>query len=219
MATVSEGATFTGSNDLRLAADIAGEPEDPPVLFLHGGGQTRHAWGTTARVASRGMAGRDRARPARSRRQRLGSRRRPTGSSASPPTRGDRPLSRPPALVGASSADQLLPAVGETAVDRRRPCSSTSPRASSRGARRIASSCASTSDGFASLDEVADAVAAYNPPPRRPSDLEACRRTCASVRRPLALALGPGFMGGGQRDETAPRSSTASAYSPRRARS
>jgi len=31
-----------------LAADLYGDETDPPVLFLHGGGQTRHAWGTAA---------------------------------------------------------------------------------------------------------------------------------------------------------------------------
>src|SRR5215207_2119659 len=33
---------------LELAADVFGEPGAPPVLLLHGGGQTRHAWGTAA---------------------------------------------------------------------------------------------------------------------------------------------------------------------------
>lgn len=40
-------ATFTGSDDNRLAADVFGD-KGSPVLLLHGGGQTRHAWRTTA---------------------------------------------------------------------------------------------------------------------------------------------------------------------------
>src|SRR5213078_3299754 len=36
-------------------ADQLGDPADPPVVLLHGGGQTRFAWGTTAKVlADRG---------------------------------------------------------------------------------------------------------------------------------------------------------------------
>src|SRR4051812_10293114 len=42
--------TFEGRSGIRLAADVHGEPDDPPVVLLHGGGQTRHAWGTTAEV-------------------------------------------------------------------------------------------------------------------------------------------------------------------------
>ena len=31
-----------------LAADLYGDETDPPVILLHGGGQTRHAWGGAA---------------------------------------------------------------------------------------------------------------------------------------------------------------------------
>ena len=40
-------ATFIGAAGNRLVADVFGE-SGPPVLLLHGGGQTRHAWGKTA---------------------------------------------------------------------------------------------------------------------------------------------------------------------------
>src|SRR4029453_15191789 len=39
--------TFKGRNGNRLAADVAGNHSDPPAVLLHGGGQTRHSWGTT----------------------------------------------------------------------------------------------------------------------------------------------------------------------------
>ena len=46
---------YFGEGGIELAADIAGEPGNPPVLLLHGGGQTRHSWGTTQRdLAERG---------------------------------------------------------------------------------------------------------------------------------------------------------------------
>ena len=45
---------FTTS-DVVIAADRFGDPRDPPVFFLHGGGQTRHSWGKAAEVmAERG---------------------------------------------------------------------------------------------------------------------------------------------------------------------
>src|SRR5215470_5515195 len=44
---------FSGADGVTLRADARGDPGDPPVLFLHGGGQTRHAWGGTAEALAR----------------------------------------------------------------------------------------------------------------------------------------------------------------------
>jgi pimeloyl-ACP methyl ester carboxylesterase len=42
---------FRVSNgELQLVADTWGDPSAPAVLLAHGGGQTRHAWGETARL-------------------------------------------------------------------------------------------------------------------------------------------------------------------------
>ena len=46
---------ITGFGGITLIADERGPADAPPVLFLHGGGQTRHAWGGAAgRIAERG---------------------------------------------------------------------------------------------------------------------------------------------------------------------
>src|SRR5919197_463461 len=46
---------FEGRDGNRLVADVAGADDAPPVVLLHGGGQTRHSWGTTLDVlADRG---------------------------------------------------------------------------------------------------------------------------------------------------------------------
>lgn len=36
---------FNGHQETTLAADVGGNPRNPPVILLHGGGQTRHSWG------------------------------------------------------------------------------------------------------------------------------------------------------------------------------
>jgi pimeloyl-ACP methyl ester carboxylesterase len=48
-------ATFTGAAGNRLVADVYGE-SGQAVLLLHGGGQTRHAWRHTAQHLARGGA-------------------------------------------------------------------------------------------------------------------------------------------------------------------
>jgi pimeloyl-ACP methyl ester carboxylesterase len=45
-------ASFTGAEGNRLVADVFGAGS-PPVLLLHGGGQTRHAWRATAEALAR----------------------------------------------------------------------------------------------------------------------------------------------------------------------
>lgn len=42
----------TTRGDLRLVADSFGDPNNQPVLLLHGGGQTRHSWGGAAKLLS-----------------------------------------------------------------------------------------------------------------------------------------------------------------------
>ena len=41
---------FEGFEGIHLVADVYGDPDDWPVLLMHGGGQTRHAWGGAAAV-------------------------------------------------------------------------------------------------------------------------------------------------------------------------
>jgi pimeloyl-ACP methyl ester carboxylesterase len=45
-------AMFTGASGNTLSGDVYGE-EGPPVLLLHGGGQTRHAWKKTGELIAR----------------------------------------------------------------------------------------------------------------------------------------------------------------------
>jgi pimeloyl-ACP methyl ester carboxylesterase len=52
MTAQSRPVTFTGAAGNKLVGDVTGE-DGPPVLLLHGGGQTRHAWRKTADVIAR----------------------------------------------------------------------------------------------------------------------------------------------------------------------
>jgi pimeloyl-ACP methyl ester carboxylesterase len=45
-------AFLPGADGLRIAADIAGPPDGPLVVFMHGGGQSRSAWAVAARSAA-----------------------------------------------------------------------------------------------------------------------------------------------------------------------
>lgn len=50
-----EQVQFRTADGLTLVGDAWGNPDRPPVIFMHGGGQTRHAWGRAAtRVAEHG---------------------------------------------------------------------------------------------------------------------------------------------------------------------
>ena len=44
---MTEQIEFAGRDGNRLVADVDGDPANPPAVLLHGGGQTRHSWGTT----------------------------------------------------------------------------------------------------------------------------------------------------------------------------
>ena len=47
---------FKVTSSLNIEATLKGSPNDPLVILLHGGGQTRHAWkGTTEKLASSGF--------------------------------------------------------------------------------------------------------------------------------------------------------------------
>lgn len=43
-----ESLNFQGADGLTIRADAYGRKHNPAVLFMHGGGQTRHAWGSAA---------------------------------------------------------------------------------------------------------------------------------------------------------------------------
>lgn len=173
-----------GSDGLRLRADAHGDPGDPLVLFLHGGGQTRHAWGGTARALAadgrravcldlRGHGESDWSKaPGGYRLERFAADLHAVLAELSPSNGSGRET--PPALVGASLGGlTILLAAGES---EQRLASAIvlvdiAPRIESEGAQRITKFMTARPDGYASLEEAADAIAAYTRNRSRPRDL------------------------------------------------
>ena len=165
---------YTGFHHLELSAAEYGEPGQPPVIMLHGGGQTRHAWSGAAR--SLAAAGHRVICP--DARGHGDSRWPDDGDYGLDAFAGDlraiiATLAQPPVLVGASlgGATALLLA-GESPAP---PVSALVlvdivPRPDPAGVQNVFSFMSARPEGFANLDEVADAVAAYNPHRPRPDN-------------------------------------------------
>ena len=181
MDTPTRVIELAGRDGLRIVATAAGDPADPPVLLAHGGGQTRHSWHTTTThlggngwyAVSIDLRGHGDSEWA------------PDGDYSPDAFADDvvavaRSLGTP-ALIGASLGGMsALGALGRT-VDA--PCGralvlvDVAPNIERAGADRIlAFMGANMVSGFASLDEVADAVHAYNPHRPRPTDLSGLRK-------------------------------------------
>lgn len=165
---------LSGHGGLRLRAEVFGGEAAPPVLLLHGGGQTRHAWGGTARaLAEDGWSA-----VAVDLRGHGESEWAPDGDYAFESFAADvvsiaRGCASPPVLVGASLGGiASLLAVGlEAAPARALVLVDIAPRFELAGAERIIAFMTARPDGFASLEEAADAVAGYLPHRERPREL------------------------------------------------
>jgi peroxiredoxin len=177
MATEPEPFATEGVGGVRIVADRQGDPTARAVVFLHGGGQTRRSWGrAAAAVARRGY-------------QAVTVDLRGHGESDWS-TDGDyrvtsfagdvievlRGLPPRPVLVGASLggftsmllAGEMAPQLAGAVV-----LVDIVPDMEQSGANRIHAFMSDrVESGFGSLDEVADAIAEYNPHRPRPTDLE-----------------------------------------------
>ncbi|CAN5605235.1 alpha/beta fold hydrolase [soil metagenome] len=171
-----------GSNRLALVGDAEGPESGPPVLLLHGGGQTRHSWsGTLTTLAGQGWRA-------------VSFDLRGHGDSQWAPD-GDYTLEafaadvaavaasfdRPPALVGASlgglsSLVALADAEDQSALASSLVLVDVAHRLETQGRDRIGAFMTGNLDGFDSLEEAAEVVAAYNPSRPRPRDLSGLRK-------------------------------------------
>jgi pimeloyl-ACP methyl ester carboxylesterase len=172
--------SFRVADGFTLAADAFGDPAAAPVVLLHGGGQTRHAWGgTAAALAAEGWYA-----IALDMRGHGESERAPDGdysieAFARDLTSVAGTLRQPPVAVGASLGGLAsLLAAGESS----HPVVSAvvlvdiAPRMEAAGVERIVGFMRAHPEGFASLEEAADVVAAFTPHRPRPRDLNGLRK-------------------------------------------
>jgi pimeloyl-ACP methyl ester carboxylesterase len=193
--------TFSSGDGLTLIGDRRGDPEARAVVFLHGGGQTRYSWGGTARaVAESGWQaitldarGHGESDWSAASDYRLTAFAEDVAAAlAHVPPR--------PVIVGASLGGltsllllgELHPgaAAGLVLVD-------IVPDLEQAGADRIHAFMAEhVTAGFGSLEEVADAIAAYNPHRPRPSDLSGLRKNLRQRDGRFFWHWDPSFIGG-----------------------
>ncbi len=175
----SRSRSFVSRDGTRLEAEMWGEASAPPVVLLHGGGQTRHAWDRTGpRLAALGWR------------------------VVAPDLRGHgtsqwssdgaydldlfaddvralvAQLGGRPVLVGASLGGlSSLLAAGEAprAAIRALVLVDVAHRPDPRGVRRIVEFMRRRPDGFASVEEAAAVVSAHLPHRTRPYDPEGLR--------------------------------------------
>ncbi len=176
---------FRGIDELTLVADewnrdAATAADKPTILMLHGGGQNRHSWKNTGQILanagfhvvaldSRGHGDSDRS---------------PTANYSLETLTGDTlqviyQIGRPVALIGASMGGLTsLPVAHEAGPElvTKLVLVDVVPRFEKSGSARIRDFMFSGIDGFASLEEAADAVAAYLPHRTRPRSVEGLKK-------------------------------------------
>lgn len=177
----AEAVEFEGRDGLRLVGDTRGDPRGAPVVFLHGGGQTRHSWGgTAARVAEGGWQAftLDARGHGESEWSHVGDYR--LESFAEDVRLVLERLDGPSVLVGASLGGLTsILVTGELAPDLAHSVVLVDivPDMEEAGAQRISAFMSERAEsGFSSIEEAAGAVAAYNPHREKPGDLTGLRR-------------------------------------------
>jgi peroxiredoxin len=161
---------------VRIACDRRGDPEARAVVFLHGGGQTRRSWAkAAAAVARRGWQAVTVDLRGHGESDWSGDGDYRVVSFARDVQEVLRGLPEKPVLVGASLggftsmllAGELSPGIASAVV-----LVDIVPNMEQSGASRIHAFMAErVESGFGSLEEVADAIAEYNPHRPRPTDL------------------------------------------------
>lgn len=175
MSALKPSVRFELDDGVSIAADSYGVPSNQLVLFLHGGGQTRHAWGGAAQaLAELGF-------------YTICTDHRGHGDSSWSSEGGYtldvfatdllallEQLDQKPIIVGASLGGisaLRAEALSEESVASALVLVDTTPRMEKAGVTRILNWMLEGLDGFASLEEAADAIAAYLPNRERRTDL------------------------------------------------
>lgn len=167
---------WAGVGGVRIAGDSWGDPTGPLVLLQHGGGQTRHAWkGAGEKLGAEGYHA-----VAFDARGHGDSDWAPDGLYGQDVMVEDLERvvaalgGRRPVLVGASmGGGTSLVSVGEDHVDATAlVIVDVGPRIEPEGVDKIQAFMSQKPEGFDSLQEVADAIASYQPHRNRPRTLD-----------------------------------------------
>jgi pimeloyl-ACP methyl ester carboxylesterase len=180
--------SFVGAGGNRLAADVFGDA-GRPVLLLHGGGQTRHAWRRTAvEIARAGWLGYAVDQRGHGDSQWVADGAYGFKDFAADVTTVAAELERrhgaPPVAIGASLGGiASLFAAGEAQAQGRAPIFAAlvlvdiTPRVDLSGVAKVQGFMREHArDGFATVEEAADAVAAYLPHRPRPRSTEGLKK-------------------------------------------
>lgn len=168
--------TWKGAGGLTIAGDTWGDPHGPLVVLQHGGGQTRHAWKGAGEIL--GRAGYHAVA--------FDARGHGDSGWAPPDAYGQDYMvkdllcvvealgGKRPILVGASMGGGVsLIAVGESHLDAAAlVLVDMVPQIEAEGARRIQAFMDQKPEGFDTLQEVAEAIANYQPHRPRPRQLD-----------------------------------------------
>jgi pimeloyl-ACP methyl ester carboxylesterase len=171
---------FAGFEGVPLTADVWGHDDDWPVLLMHGGGQTRHAWGSTARVLAEAgwraisldLRGHGDSGWASNGDYSF------TAFAADCISVCDQ-LGRPPVLVGASLggvSSILAEGNSDRTVSSGLVIVDITHKSNPEGVARIRDFMRSGLDGFATLEDAAAAIAAYTPHRKRKANPEGLRK-------------------------------------------
>tara|TARA_B100001057_G_C22785652_1_gene925437 strand:+ start:366 stop:1211 length:846 start_codon:yes stop_codon:yes gene_type:complete len=166
---------------LQISATALGNSSDDLVVLLHGGGQTRHAWGATTKKLSecgfytlaidlRGHGDSDWC---------------PNGDYAIENFRDDlvsiiKQIDRPASLVGASLGGMIsLSLAGDESLSKH--CNALimvdiGINPNEDGSNEILNFMRSGSDGFGSIEEASDAISKYLPHRQKPKDLSGLKK-------------------------------------------
>lgn len=171
--------SFQTAPDITIVADTFGNPDHDPVLLLHGGGQTRHSWKQTGeRLAKQGwyvIASDARGHGESSWSEKL--------EYSFDYNTNDlmaivNSLDKKPVLIGASMggicsimALHRLPTIAKALV-----LVDISPRMEKKGVDRIFNFMSDKPNGYASLQEVQDAVNAYLPQRKNKGTLQGLQK-------------------------------------------
>jgi pimeloyl-ACP methyl ester carboxylesterase len=159
---------------LTLVATVSGERGQPGVILLHGGGQTRHSWRGTVRTLgelgyhatafdARGHGDSDWSPKSDYSYNRL----------ADDLETVSQHMGCVPAMIGASMGGMTaMHAVGRATATLARAMVlvDIAPRVDPKGLKRVNDFLNGHHDGFANIEEAAEAVAAYNPHRPRPKN-------------------------------------------------